>query len=372
MIVKNEVAVLPRLIKSVYPYIDYYVIADTGSTDGTPELIKTEMQKYGVNGEVHHHKWVNFGHNRQLALDQAVLVNKADWLLFIDADEELGVSDPNFYKYFEKGVSYRLEKHHSLMRYTVPAIIDISENKWEWKGVVHNYLKPLTNSRHELIKNPWIIYHVGEGAKSHGVTVEEKYLRDAKMLEAELIKRPDDTRSQFFLAQSYRDAGSSYQEKAYEHYLERSKMTHGWMDENYFSLLEAGRISHLIKKPLNETIRLLTSAHELRPNRAEALFHLARIHRLHQRFHQAYRYAKASTEIKIPEEGLYIMQRIYLWRRWNELALASLRTGRFQESVDAFDVILKQVDQGLEIKNPMINRIKTNRQIAWTNRSGTS
>src|SRR5690606_28401751 len=31
MIVKNEVAVLPRLFRSVKDYIDYYVIVDTGS-----------------------------------------------------------------------------------------------------------------------------------------------------------------------------------------------------------------------------------------------------------------------------------------------------------------------------------------------------
>ena len=32
--------ILEKLFKSVHKVIDYYVIHDTGSTDGTPELIK--------------------------------------------------------------------------------------------------------------------------------------------------------------------------------------------------------------------------------------------------------------------------------------------------------------------------------------------
>ena len=39
MIVKNETKVLPRLFATVHPYIDCYVISDTGSTDNTMEIV---------------------------------------------------------------------------------------------------------------------------------------------------------------------------------------------------------------------------------------------------------------------------------------------------------------------------------------------
>ena len=110
MIVKNETKVLPRLFRSVKDYIDYYVIVDTGSTDGTIELIKAEMKSYGIDGEVHERPWVDFATNRQQALELALSADRCDYLLFIDADEELAVTDPKFYEQLQPGVSYDLEK----------------------------------------------------------------------------------------------------------------------------------------------------------------------------------------------------------------------------------------------------------------------
>ena len=39
MIVKNEAHVIARCLASVRPIIDYWVIVDTGSTDGTQDAI---------------------------------------------------------------------------------------------------------------------------------------------------------------------------------------------------------------------------------------------------------------------------------------------------------------------------------------------
>jgi glycosyltransferase involved in cell wall biosynthesis len=140
MIVKNETKVLPRLFRSIKDCIDYYVIVDTGSSDDTIALIGREMASYGIPGEVHERPWVNFGKNRQEALELALAANKCDWLLFIDADEELGIADPKFYERLEPGVSYDIEKHHSGTRYAVPHLVDVTQTKWKWEGPVHNYL----------------------------------------------------------------------------------------------------------------------------------------------------------------------------------------------------------------------------------------
>ncbi len=38
MIVKNETHIIKECLDSIHKYVDYWVIVDTGSTDGTQEL----------------------------------------------------------------------------------------------------------------------------------------------------------------------------------------------------------------------------------------------------------------------------------------------------------------------------------------------
>ena len=52
-IVKNETHIIREMLESMIPYIDRYDITDTGSDDGTPELIKEVMDEHNIPGEVY-------------------------------------------------------------------------------------------------------------------------------------------------------------------------------------------------------------------------------------------------------------------------------------------------------------------------------
>ncbi|HYP86984.1 MAG TPA: glycosyltransferase, partial [Polyangiaceae bacterium] len=327
MIVKNETQVLPRLFRSLKDYIDYYVIVDTGSTDDTISLIAREMGGYGIPGEVHERPWVNFGVNRQQALELAVAAGKADWLLFIDADEELGVSDPKFYEKLEPGVSYDIEKHHNGTRYFVPHLVNIKSSRFRWEGPVHNYLVTLEGpKRNQPRRDVWIIYHSGQGAKSHGMTQEQKYLRDAKLLEDDLKEHPDNARSQFYLAQSYRDAG--HHDKAYAEYKKRVPMG-GWVEEAYMAQLEAGRMAAKLELAEEVVLREYLDAYEMRPTRAEPLHDLARYFRRKSQYGKAFVFARTGADIPRPEDSLFVAQEVYDWRMLDELGVAAYWVGDY-------------------------------------------
>ncbi len=358
MIVKNEEKVLPRLLRSVKDYIDYYVIVDTGSADDTIDLIKREMAEYGVDGEVHEREWVNFGVNRQQALELAVKAGKADWLLFIDADEELGVSDPTFFEKLEPGVSYDLEKHHSNIRYAVPHLINIRETRWKWEGPVHNYLVNLGGSKQRgLLEHVWIIYHTGEGAKSHGMTQEQKYLRDAQLLVEDLRQHPDNARSQYYLGQSYRHAG--HLEQAYEAYGRRITMK-GWAEETFMAQLEVGRIAILLGKPEEVVLRDLLAAYDMRPIRAEPLYELAQYFRRKKMYGKAYLFAKAGVLTPRPNDRLFVSQDVYDWRLLDELGVAAYWIENHHDSKVACEEVLARIEEGLHVPADDARRIREN------------
>ena len=91
MIVKNETHIIKECLESMLPYIDRYDITDTGSDDGTPELIEQFMEENGVPGQVYRSDWKGFGdHAGKMGSRTEALKNcegKADYAWMIDADD---------------------------------------------------------------------------------------------------------------------------------------------------------------------------------------------------------------------------------------------------------------------------------------------
>lgn len=78
MIVKNEQDTLERCLASARPYVDEVVIVDTGSTDGTMEIVS----RYA--GVIHAMEWPgSFSVARNVSMDLAT----GDYIIILDADE---------------------------------------------------------------------------------------------------------------------------------------------------------------------------------------------------------------------------------------------------------------------------------------------
>ncbi len=80
LIARNEEANIARALGSVRPWVDQMVVVDTGSTDRTVQIARE------LGAEVHHHEW---GHDFAAARNASLEHARGDWLLVMDADEEL-------------------------------------------------------------------------------------------------------------------------------------------------------------------------------------------------------------------------------------------------------------------------------------------
>ena len=101
MIVKDEAHVIERCLASVRPLIDYALVVDTGSRDGTQDVVRRWLASSGVAGEVVDVPWRDFAFNRSDALARLRAVAEVDYALVIDADDRIAYRpgfDPTGFK----------------------------------------------------------------------------------------------------------------------------------------------------------------------------------------------------------------------------------------------------------------------------------
>ena len=89
MIAKSEAHVIRRCLSSVLALVDYFLIVDTGSEDGTQQVVRDFLAEHNARGAVIDEPWRDFAYNRTFALRELRKVTDIDYALMIDADDQL-------------------------------------------------------------------------------------------------------------------------------------------------------------------------------------------------------------------------------------------------------------------------------------------
>jgi glycosyltransferase involved in cell wall biosynthesis len=314
MIVRDEAAVIERCLASVRPWIDAWVIVDTGSRDETPTLVERALA--GLPGELHRRPWRDFGHNRTEALRLAR--GRGDYLLFIDADETLVVPEHFTWPPLD-APAYHLHAECAGVRYSRPALL-ATRLDWRWEGVLHEH--PVTTPEVPYVQLDWPRILVRQdGARSKD---PHKLEHDAQLLREALAREPRNARYAFYLAQTYRDAGEL--ERAREAYWQRWGLG-GWDEERWYALYQVARVTERLGASVPEVQAAYLYAYHQRPTRAEPLFHLARYHGERGEHALAFLFARPAAEMARPADVLFVEEDVYRWRALDEVSVAAAACG---------------------------------------------
>jgi len=349
MIVKNEKDIILECLNSVYKYIDRYDITDTGSTDGTQEIIKNFFEEKGIPGEVYQSDWKGFGdHGGKIGSRTESLRNcdgKAKYAWVIDADDFIFVGEKGFaWPEVMDATSYVLRiQRGDFVWWRNQVFKTGADVNWRYIGVLHEHADCDIKEGRETRKVEGD-YYIEARTMGHERNQTQdpiqKYSRDAEILEEALKDEPENHRYMFYLAQSYFD--SQQWDKAMEAY-KRRVVAGGWEEEQWYSAYRMAIISSITDKPFTEQSQLYLQSYALRPSRAEPLWQLARIHRQERNEPRiGYLYAKTACEINYPEgDILFISGDVYAWQALDEFAACAFYTHDFQRGYAACVELLK-------------------------------
>ena len=357
-ICKDESPVIENMLESAKDIVDLIVVNDTGSTDGTQQIIKNFGEKYGIPTYVFERPFDDFENSRNHAMQKlrdvvAELNWNADQVhgFWFDCDETL-VIDSKFNKsQFTKDL-YMINTYIGQMKYTRNTFFKVSK-PFRWYGPVHEFIvcddqnitSGLAENIHVDVKmtgNSWL----GD--------IAEKYASHAYKLEAYINKNRQDPRWIFYTAQSWHDAASIKDNKeeneerlrrSLKYYRERVSRTDGYAEEIYYAQYRIGTIMRIIEEPWHLTHMELLKAYQIDPLRGESIKVIIDHYLQMGDWNMAYLYSKfAKTTFHgknpYPTRLLFVDEATYVWKFAEAHAAAAFYTGRMDEAKQTYQEIV--------------------------------
>lgn len=207
MIVKNEENDLARCLESIKDIIDEIIIVDTGSTDNTIKIAET----YGA--KIFFYKWDNsFANARNYSLSKA----SKDWILIMDADDELKSEDKDKVINLINNENNKLDVYYGetlsylgdSKDYNILSSMNIRFIKngtgYKFSGDIHEQIKPGSEDSNKQGFAGTVdieFYHYGYLDKA--VNEKNKGKRNIDIIQKNLKENPDDVFMLFNISTEY-------------------------------------------------------------------------------------------------------------------------------------------------------------------------
>ena len=324
MMVKNEADCIETTLATAKPYVDQWLVYDTGSTDGTQDLARAIMA--GLPGRVVDEPFRDMSFSRNRALEWAG--TDTEFLLLLDADDQLE-GGPELRVYLEAS---RDERSRSAFFVRTRFDIEFDMCKvvragcgWRFEGVAHEQLVHPELAVHGRI--PGVLVNQPRTPEMDAKS-RSRWERELLLLRDDLEANPGATRSAFYLAQTLTNLGRH--EEALEAHYFRIGMG-GWWEEVYQSWIRVAYELAVSSAPWSDQMEALLEAYKIAPHRAEPLYRIGDHYRELGDYHLAYLFARRAAELPYPEADQHLIdQEVYAWQANDLLSITAFYVGDFE------------------------------------------
>jgi glycosyltransferase involved in cell wall biosynthesis len=331
------------------------MIHDTGSTDGTPDVIQSWIDQVpGVPVWAMPNPWQDFATNRTDLLSWASALHRDPdaYIWMIDADDVLLWETPagGLPSAVAEDIRAQLASmpdiadvpiHYGTLRYTRPQITR-NNRPWRYLCPVHEFLEIPPDAKRITLTSVEDT-PVQDGARSKDPA---KFQKDADLLLTAMDADPEGPlvpRMQFYYAQCLRDAGRP--RDALEAYLNRLDNPAGYQEERYVSAYNVVRLApaaypdHVMDQ--YRAICCVLDGFECSPERWELSHDLITWLWQHGRYQFARKLVPPGPVSKVPPPGLFIEPAIYEWGMADQAAIALYYAGDYDRSFwIAYDLLV--------------------------------
>lgn len=358
-ICKDESHVIEKMLDSNKSIVDLVVCNDTGSTDGTQDIIKNWGQRNGIPTYVFERPFDDFENSRNHAMQKLrEVVSELNWNpnevhgYWCDCDETMVVGDKFNKNQFTNDL-YMINTFIGQMKYTRNTFFRVSL-PFRWYGPIHEFIvcdkKDITSGLAQDVH-----VDVKMTGNSWKGDISKKYKSHAFVLEKYIDNNRQDPRWIFYTAQSYHDSASvpdnreeneERLRRALKYYRERVSRPDGYPEEIYYSQFRIGTIMRVLEEPWPLNMQECLKAYVIDPARGESIKTIIDYYLGVNEWHLAYLYTKFAKENfhgknPYPHRLLFVDEALYAWKFLESHAAACFYTGRMDEANENFQLILK-------------------------------
>lgn len=352
-----------------------YLVYDTGLDPWSPTMQRAKelFERYNItNYHIIQEPFVDFATSRNRSLDLVdQLFPYAGYILQPDAEWYLhGV--PELLEFCESELAF--PTHTSYLVRIVSTDLDFGTQRllrcrcgMRFGGVVHETITVGTRYR-----TPNEIYFELRVQRAGAEKTARRWHRDRELLQKAFDADPKDSRSAFYLAQTYDCLGDL--ENAYKYYTLRTQLV-GWDEEDYMARYRLAIVTERMKDENGnprwpEALDHYLKAYTMRPSRVEPLIRIAQHYLMESNHTCAYLFCKRACEALYPiNDTLFVEKEAFDYFRWDILGQCAWYVKEYSIGEDAVRQALRVHDNYPHLLNNLsyyLNRklaAQTNTQV---------